>query len=213
MWIALAFAGVALGWLLVTRPKPPGSIPVSIPDKAVEIAGLPTEGRPDAPVVLIEFSDFECPYCGVFARDTYPTIRDEYVGAGSVRMVFWDLPLEQRHPLALNAAATARCAGGDEGFWQAHDEFFADQRNLAATVNRYAAGSPAIATCAAGSIAGIQAEARRAIALGVFSTPTFFVGYPRDADSVTVVSAVGGAWPIGYYRRTLDRAIREAKTH
>lgn len=87
-------------------------------------------GSPDAPVVLREFADFECPACGGF-EPVLGYMRKQYVDAGKVRFVFFDYPLTDLHPHALLAAQAARCAGIQGGYWAMHDLLYARQRDWA----------------------------------------------------------------------------------
>lgn len=82
-------------------------------------------GNPDAPVLIIEFSDFECPYCKQFFRDTQPRLFEEFVETGLVRFVVRDFPLTEIHPSALVAAVAARCAADQGQYWPMYDHLFA----------------------------------------------------------------------------------------
>lgn len=100
------------------------SVDVSIDDDAVK-------GDPNAPVTIIEFSDYECPFCGRHFRDTLPQIISEYVDTGKVKIVFRDFPLGF-HDDAQKASEAAECAGeqGDENYWKMHDKLFENQQTL-----------------------------------------------------------------------------------
>ncbi|GAB4423967.1 MAG: DsbA family protein [Chloroflexi bacterium OHK40] len=82
-------------------------------------------GRPDAPVTLIEFTDFECPFCQRFFRETRPQIIEQFVEAGVVRFVARDLPITEVHPAALVAAVAGRCAAAQGQFWPMYERLFA----------------------------------------------------------------------------------------
>ncbi len=77
-----------------------------------------TLGQPEAPVTLIEFSDYQCPFCRRFFQTTLPTLKTEYIDTGKLRYVFRDFPLDQIHPYARKAAEAAHCAG-DQGKYRA----------------------------------------------------------------------------------------------
>lgn len=87
----------------------------------------PALGDPDAPVTIIEFSDFQCPYCRQFEQQAFPQIKSEYIDTGKVRLVFRDFPLTQIHPNALPAAIAAECAHNQDAFWPMHNRLFANQ--------------------------------------------------------------------------------------
>ena len=81
------------------------------------------KGDKDAPVTIIEWSDFECPFCARFYRDTLPLIEEEYIKTGKVKLVFRDFPLSF-HQNAQKAAEAAECAGEQGKFWEMHDLLF-----------------------------------------------------------------------------------------
>lgn len=88
------------------------------------IAGDPFKGDPEAAVVVIEFSDFQCPFCKQHAEATQPVLNEQYVDTGEVMWVFKHFPLGI-HPQAPMAAVAAECAGEQEQFWTMHDLLFA----------------------------------------------------------------------------------------
>lgn len=93
----------------------------------VSIDDDPVLGRADAPVTLLEFSDYQCPFCARFFRDTLPTLKAEYIDTGKVRYVFRDFPIDQLHPYARKAAEAANCAGDQGRYWEMHDLLFENQ--------------------------------------------------------------------------------------
>src|SRR5262249_17984609 len=95
------------------------------------VTDAPALGQADAPVTLVEFSDYQCPYCRMFFSDTFPTLRREYIDTGKVRYVFRDYPLAQMHPQARKAAEAAHCAGEQGKYWEMHDLLFQNQQALA----------------------------------------------------------------------------------
>ena len=74
------------------------------------VAGAPSRGKADAPAVYMEFSDFECPFCGRYVKETLPRLIADYVDTGKMRYIFRQFPLESLHPNALNAAYAGTCA-------------------------------------------------------------------------------------------------------
>ncbi len=96
-------------------------------------AGFPFRGDPDAPVIVYEYSDFECPFCARYATQTEPAINDNFVRDGSLLVIFRDFPLEGLHPNAPAAHAAALCAAdqGAVAYWEMHDEIFRAQSEWA----------------------------------------------------------------------------------
>lgn len=87
----------------------------------------PAQGRDDAQVVMVEFSDYECPFCKRYFTDSYPQIKSTYIDSGKVKYVFRDLPLSFHDPVATEEAVAANCAreqNGDEAYFNYHDEIF-----------------------------------------------------------------------------------------
>ena len=87
------------------------------------------KGNANAKVTIIEFSDYECPFCGKHFKETYPQIVKEYVDTGKVKLVFRDFPLSF-HASAQKAAEAAECAGEQNKYWQMHDKLFSNQQAL-----------------------------------------------------------------------------------
>src|SRR5262245_42566667 len=112
--------------LLQARP-PSSAPPVAV---NLELAGYPFKGERTAKVTLVEFSDYQCPYCARYVRETYPQIDNEYIDTGKVKLVFVDFPIESIHRLAFKAAEAARCSGEQGQYWQMHDQLFAHPAKL-----------------------------------------------------------------------------------
>jgi len=110
---------------LPSQPAAPSII------KLVSISGNPIKGDPDAPVTIIEFSDFQCPFCKRFYEQTLGAIEDEYISTGKVKFVFRDLPLSSIHPNAMGAHIAAECADEQGKFWEYHDMLFEKQSEWA----------------------------------------------------------------------------------
>ncbi len=91
------------------------------------------EGNKNAPVTIIEFSDYQCPFCRKFFTETLPSIRKDYVEKGKVKIVFRDFPLSSLHPMAEKSAEAAECVrekGGDKAYFKFHDKMFQEQNIL-----------------------------------------------------------------------------------
>src|SRR6266849_1457871 len=113
--------------------NPPAARPAAdaLPTAPINVTGEPFKGAANAKVALIEFSDFQCPFCGRYDKDTYPQLLKDYVDTGKVKYVWRDYPLDF-HRNAEKAAEAARCAGEQGRFWEMHDRLFANQQTIAA---------------------------------------------------------------------------------
>ncbi len=151
------------------------------------------KGDPNAPVTIIEFTDYQCPFCQRHAQETLPTIMQEMVDAGQVYYILKDLPLENIHPAARAAANAARCAGDQGAYWEMHEVLFANQsqwssaadtnQSLVALGASLGLDEASFAACVANQTYDSQVmdNQQEALALGAGGTPFFFInGYPLD---------------------------------
>src|SRR3989344_2590506 len=90
----------------------------------------PVLGDENAPLTIIEFSDFECPFCKRANDDAIAQVKSQYVNSGKVKIVYRDFPLTSIHPNAQKAAEAAECADDQGKFWEMHDIIFARQPSL-----------------------------------------------------------------------------------
>lgn len=94
---------------------------------SIDLANVVFLGDPKAKVTLVEYGDYQCPFCGKFFEETEPLIRNEYINTGKVRMVYKDLAF--LGPESLAAAEAARCAADQGKFWEYHDALFIEEGN------------------------------------------------------------------------------------
>lgn len=202
------------------QPGPPATVmpetaltPVSAPAPvAAPVAAEPgyARGAERAPVVVVEFSDFGCPYCGKFALETYPALHREFVETGKVRWIYVPFVMGM-FPNGAEAALASECAGdqGVEKFWAMHDALFDAQRawkserNPAVVFNGLARDASldvaAFESCYAQARPRARIAASNALAdeAGVRATPTFFVQGQR----------VQGALPLETFRALLTEVV------
>lgn len=179
----------------------------SLPEPVeVPIEGRPYWGPEDAPVTLVEFTDYECPFCRRHIDRVYPWIRSEY--GGRVRYVVRNFPLPS-HPSAVKAAEAAECAFDQGSFWPYHDALFQNQHALGVEdLQRYAAeiglDELAFDRCLeSGAKADVVArDVQVGRDLGVRLTPTFFIGGRQ----------LVGAWPADSFRVYLEAALEDRET-
>ncbi len=178
-----------------------------VPDLSRRIDGDPTAiGAVDAPVVMIEYADYRCPFCSLFARDTLPALVEQYVADGTLRIEFRDLPIFGEQ--SIQAAVAARAAGDQGLFWEysaaIHDA--APERGHPdldrATLLGFAEqiGVPDLAAFELGldsqeHHAAVQADLREAQSIGATSTPIFIVGD----------EPIAGAHPLETFQAAIER--------
>lgn len=166
----------------------------------------PSWGPKDAAVVVVEFSDFQCPFCKRFANDTSQKLQDAY--GDKIRYVFKNLPLKSIHPHALGAAIASQCAHEQGKFWEYYHKLFDNQRNLDADkLVDYAAelglNKGKFTSCVARRDVAdkVEADIQAAVKLGVNGTPGFIIAGTK----------LSGAQPFDNFKAEIDKALAEAK--
>ncbi len=209
---SVAMIAAAITLVFRSGPSGPATAEPPTPPEPVSIQGAPTRGAPDANVVMIVFSDFQCPYCSRFARDVLPEIERTYVATGKVALAFRHLPLPI-HPQALQAAAVAECAARQGLFWETHDWLFAEKILDADTWKAIPESVPldrqGLNDCLLDPAIGndIQASIAEARGLGVRATPTFFIGTRTMDGRVKIGRAISGMRPAQEFMHELDSIL------
>ena len=176
----------------------------------VAIDGKPSMGAANAPVTVVEFADYQCPFCLRFRNTTFPTLKEKYIDTGKVRWVAMNLPL-QFHKDARKAAQAALCAGDQGKFWEMRTLLFKNPQRLAARF------LPDYALELSMNVADFEAcvnsdrhlddvdkEARDANAVRLTGTPSFIIG-ESDSEKITGQVIIGAQPP-----RVFDDAIQNA---
>ncbi|HYL93423.1 MAG TPA: DsbA family protein, partial [Alphaproteobacteria bacterium] len=182
--------------------------------------GAPAVGEKTAKVTLVEFSDYQCPFCGRYFNQTLSQVMDQYVKTGKVHYIFRDFPLESIHPLALKAAEAAHCAGDQGKYWEMHDRLYKNQQNLAANelaghATALSLDMPKFQQCLdSGKYTALvrqnEADGQK---VGVRGTPAFFLGSPdpKDAKRMKAVSMLSGAQPFTAFKDAIDKLLNPPK--
>lgn len=175
----------------------------------VSIDDDPVKGSPDAPVTIVEFSDYECPFCKKFYDNAYRQIKEEYIDKGKVKMVFRDYPLPF-HKKAIPAALAANCAGEQGKYWEVHDYFFEnprklDRESIMISAKEFDVDYGQFEKCMNDEtkITEIKKDMADAKKYGVTGTPAFFIGKTGDGKEITGV-LVGGARPFESFKSEID---------
>jgi len=164
--------------------------------------GFPSLGPKDAEITLVEFSDYQCPYCKRWHDEVYQPLLAAY--PGQIRVVYRHFPLTSIHPDAMSAAIASMCASDQGAFWQYHDKLFSSEYGLGRNAYaQYASDldldTSAFETCLdSGKFDDfIQQDMDFSINLGIRSTPTFFI------NGLAVV----GAQPIDVFKQVIDKEL------
>lgn len=107
-----------------------GKAAATVQRVTVGVGDLPVSGNQNAKVTLVEFSDYQCPFCGRHYTQAEQQLKKEYIDTGKVKFYYRDFPLSQIHPGAEKGAEAARCAGDQNKYWQYHDLVFQNQQNI-----------------------------------------------------------------------------------
>ena len=190
--------------------------PAPAPPVKISVDDDPVLGDPNAELTLIEFSDFQCPFCQRFHAETLPLIKANYIDTGIVKLVYRDFPLQSIHPNALPAAVAAECAEDQGMFWEYHDMLF--QR-----MNEWGQVSPADAQSAFNAFAEelgldidqfvqcfdsgeyvteVANDFTDGAEYGVTGTPAFFLG--NDEIGYTMIT---GAQPYQSFQSYIDSLL------
>lgn len=185
--------------------------PSPTPDTDFADEPQPPLGDPNAPVLIVEFSDYQCPFCLRHFQQTMPKLREQYIDTGKVRYVFKDFPLDSIHPQARKAAEAANCAGKQGQYWAMHDRLFAEQDRWAGNADAvgvfkaFAADlgldTAAFAACLDGgeTAAEIEEDVSEGLVAGVQGTPAFFING----------RFISGAQPFEVFQQVIESLLRQ----
>lgn len=184
----------------VNMPEPPGTRKV----EGVTAGNNPLKGNADAPVLIVEFSDFQCPFSKRFYQDTFPKIETEYISTGKARFAYRDFPLGF-HSLAKPAAIAARCAGKQDKYWQMADKLIAGDSLEKDAINTYARDlgldPEAFDKCLVDPQVkeAVDSDIKEAGQFGIEGTPSFFING----------RLVVGTYPFEEFKRIIDEEMKK----
>jgi len=198
---------------LLTAKQPPAE------DVFISTNGSRSMGEQAAKVVVVEFSDYQCPFCGQFARDTFSKLVDGYVKTGKVRYVLRNFPLSQIHPQAAKASEAAECAGDQDKYWEMHDRLFTHQGalkldELPGHAESLGLDAGRFKECLESGkyLSKVNADLTEGSRLNVRGTPTFFFGFAdeKDPQRMKAVRLISGAQPANVFTDVLDALVKDA---
>ncbi len=173
----------------------------------------PMKGNPDASITIVEFSDFQCPFCAKFHENTLPQLDQNYISTGKVNFVYRDFPIQSIHPNAIPAALASECADDQGKFWEMHDIIFENQRvwqdlqipQSTDTFREYATeiglNTDDFDSCmnSGKHIEEIGNDLEDGRLYGVTGTPGFFVGNEKIGFTKLI-----GAQPFSSFQKVID---------
>jgi len=168
-------------------------------------------GDPNAPITLLEYSDFTCHFCKKWFHDTFPKLLTEYIETGKVRFVYRDFPRGLGHP--LRAADAARCAGEQNAYWPMHDRLFNSNGQFTTeNLNQFAGElklkleqfSQCLDTHK--YFPDIEKDLKDAGALGIRGTPAFVI-FPTNVPEEPNLILIPGAFPYETFKEEIDKLL------
>ena len=204
-----------------TQAPPAGGAPAT-QIVSISVDDDPVLGQKDAPVTMIEFSDFECPYCKQSFQAMLPQLKKDYIETGKVKFVYRDLPLPFHEPMATLEALAANCSrdqGGDVAYFRYHDEIFTrttsngnglKKEDLTKIAQDLKLNSSTFQQCLASEKfkSEIEKDLADAAAAGASGTPTFFIGKSSSNGTIQGTMIVG-AQPYVGFKPVIDRLLAE----
>lgn len=188
-------------------PQPPA------PPSTLATQNESFQGDSDAAVAIVEYADFECPYCGQYEHDIYPQISRDYIQTGKVKYFFRDLPLPM-HPHAMLGARAAHCAGEQGKYWEMHDSLFAKQNtireaDMPGRVQELGLDAAKFSECLSSDRYAdqIRQSAMEAQKMGIGGTPTFFIGKIGSTGEVTDLKTIIGTRPYDIFKSAIEDSL------
>ncbi|HLD05290.1 MAG TPA: thioredoxin domain-containing protein [Candidatus Nanoarchaeia archaeon] len=192
----LVIVGLSTHWFGLSKGNT--TLEEQFPPSQIILRSEASIGSKKAPIIIVELSDFECPYCGLFENQVFPLIKKDYIDTGEVLWFFMNLPLKQIHPHSYKAAVASECAKLQNKFWEYHDILFEHQQNLTVSdLENYAGGlsldMPLFSQCLKNNETDfiIQEAYKQAHSAGITATPSFIIGKPGMGYSVTGFKVIG----------------------
>lgn len=183
-------------------PNPPGFQEIT---SNIPIDGAPFLGSNQAKVTMIEFSDFQCPFCGSFFTGAFPELKAKYIDTGKVKLVYKQFPLTQIHNNAEVAAEASLCAQEQNKFWPYHDKLFENQSNLdKASLKKYAVdlglNTSQFNSCLdSGQYRSkVQNDLQDGTKIGIQGTPSFVING----------TLIPGAYPASEFEKVIDQKLQ-----
>jgi protein-disulfide isomerase len=177
---------------------------------------FPRLGNREAKVAIVEFADFECPFCRKHASTVFQLLKERYVDTGVAAYYYVHLPLGNIHPHAADAAKAGECASDQGRFWEMHDRLFASEttalvpeliRNVAASLKL---DLGAFDTCLGTVSERITSDIAQAKRLDINATPAFMLGTVESDDMIALSTRINGAQQLEIFEKAIA-ALRQER--
>lgn len=181
----------------------------------LSVSGAPILGSPNAPLTLVEFTDFQCPFCARFHAETFPLLLKAHVDAGRLRYIALDFPLTGMHPDAFRAARASHCGEEQGRYWEVHAKLYGQRGQLGRSAILAAVGGlgldKARFTACLDSDAQdsrIEKSVSQGRSIGVTGTPTFILG--RTQGATVVGRVIVGAQPFEVFDEAINSLLQRS---
>ena len=198
----------------------PGNTPARVgehPTPHVGLNGDPRMGNTEARIGIVEFTDYECPFCRSFYTQVFPKLKKEYVDTGIVQFISKDLPLTRIHPQALPAALAAICAGNQGKYWEMDQALYTNQERLGTGLYSDLAGNLGLDAGKFSACLDDPAQGRKILRnvdeaqrLGINSTPSFLLG-KIEGDTLQVIRLARGAPSYEVFAQEIENLRKQIK--
>lgn len=202
---------------LASRNARPGQKPFKPADIAID--GSPVMGNADAPVTMVEFTDFQCPFCRRYSNGTFPKIIKDYIKTGKVRYVVRQFPLKAIHPKAVKASEASLCAGDQGKYWEMYDQIFKKSKSFESEewvrhAKALGLEMSSFKDCLykGKKSSNVERDLKEGIALGMSGTPGFYFGRtdPNDPNKIKAVEMIRGAFPYSKFKEVIDKLLKKS---
>lgn len=206
--------------LLEEGARAPAAAPAGFRPQTISIGNSPFKGKVDAPITMVEYSDYQCPFCARNYREVMPILQEEYIDTGKLKFVMRENPIESIHKNAAGASMAALCAGNQGKYWEMHNLLFENQKELGIDNLKTFAGTIGLDTetfnkclddkATAGQVRKDMASGAK---LGMRGTPGFFIGLTdlSDPDKVELMVNIRGAQSADQFKGSIDDLLESVE--
>lgn len=215
--VLMIAASIAILYSFVRTPAVPtvASAAVEPLPNAIELGPLHSFaaiGIEALPVALIEYTDFQCPYCRTFTEEIFPKLRSDFIDTGRIAFAVQHFPLSSIHPQASFAAGAAHCMGAQGRFWQMHDWLFAhtnslDRSSILEGAFSLGASEKLLDCISSEGERAIEQSRKTAAGVGIQGTPTFLIAKRNELGSWRAVSRLKNSSNYQAFTKALEQAL------